>query len=64
MKLFWNVKRTQVHTHKESGKKYIIRTTKLKYEPFFLFEIRHKLKMKIRDEIVAFKYWIKKKRNL
>lgn len=64
MKLYWNVKRTQERTHNKSDEKYIIKTTKLRYEPFFLFDIRHRLKMKIRDEIVALKYWIKKKRNL
>lgn len=64
MKLYWNVKRTQERMHNKSGEKYVIKTTKLRYEPFLLFEIRHKLKMKIRDKIVALKYWIKKKENL
>ena len=64
MKLHWKVKRTQERTYNKSGEKYVIKTTKLRYEPFFLFNIRHKLKMKIREKIVALKYWIKKKRNL
>lgn len=64
MKLYWKIKRTQKRMHNKSGEKYVIKTTKLRYEPFFLFDIRHRLKMKIRDKIVALKYWIKKKENL
>ena len=64
MKLNWEMKRTQKRIHNESGEKYVIKTTKLRYEPFFLFDIRHRLKMKIRDKIVALKYWIKKKGDL
>ena len=58
------VKRIQKRMHNKSGEKYVIKTTKLRYEPFLLFNIRHRLKMKIRDKIGALKYWIKKKENL
>lgn len=48
MKIF--IKRTlvSVFTHKETKKMYEVRTEKLTYEPNFIFEIRHRFKVKLK----------------
>lgn len=53
MKIF--IKRTlvSVFTHKETKKMYEVRTEKLTYEPDFIFETRHKLKVKIKKKLLV-----------
>lgn len=54
MKLIWKHKRTTFFTDKRTNIRYEIITCQLKYEPYYIFEKRHNLKVKIK------KYWIRK----
>jgi hypothetical protein len=54
MKLIWKHKRTTFFTDKRTNIRYEIITCQLKYEPYYIFEKRHNLKVKIK------KYWLSK----